>query len=78
MHGLIVTNTEQLVKRKNLSEFNSNNKTSKRAVLDPQRKQRWRLSLPLIRRKRNCNWKQKTKLQIEAEMKLQKTNFIAT
>jgi len=38
MHGLIATNTEQLVKGKNLSEFNSNNKTSKRVVLDPQEK----------------------------------------
>jgi len=38
MHGLIATNTESLVKMKNLLEFNSNNKTSKRVVLDPQEK----------------------------------------
>ena len=38
MHGFIATDTEQLVKRKKLSEFNSNNKTSKRVVLDPQEK----------------------------------------
>ena len=38
MHGLIATNTEQLVKRKNLSKLNSNNKTSKRVVIDPQEK----------------------------------------
>jgi len=38
MHGLIVTITEQLVKRKNLSEFNNNNKTSKKVMLDPREK----------------------------------------
>ena len=39
MHGLIsATDTEKLVKGKNRSEFNIKNKTSKRAMLNPQEK----------------------------------------
>ena len=38
MHELITKNLEQLVKRKNRTEFNSNNRTSKRTALDSQEK----------------------------------------
>jgi len=38
MHELITKNLEQLVKRKNRTEFNSNNRTSKRTTLDSQEK----------------------------------------
>ena len=62
-------NQEQLVKRKNSSEFNSNNKTSKRVVLDPQEKTTLEIqpSINQHKRKRIQRQKQKMKLQLEAE-----------
>ena len=68
MHGLIETNTEQLVKRKNWSKFNSNNKTSKKVVLDPQEKTlETQPSINHQKQKWIQRQKQKTKLQFEAE-----------
>ena len=69
MHGLIATNTEQLVKGKNWSEFNSSNKSSKRVVLDPQEKTTLETQPSINQQKRKWiqRQKQKTKLQFEAE-----------
>ena len=69
MHGLIATIIEQLVKGKNLQEFNSNNKTSKRVVLDPQEKTTLE-TLPSINQQNENEFKgqkQKMKLQFETE-----------
>jgi len=71
MHGLIATNTEQLVKGKKWLEFNSNNKTSKRVVLDPQEKTTLETQPSINQQKMKTNSKAKAerKLQIEAETK---------